>query len=171
MSEASTTAKPRKKQRPVYFTVRRLVDPATGEEVGALVPMHEVDRRAMRERSYTTGAVIRAELMRPRSVGFHRFAHALGGMIADHIEGYEGLDAHAALKAMQLASGVACDETRTPVPGLGELVSRQAQSLAFDKMPEGEFRAFVSGICHHIAAKHWPHMTPEAVEEMARMMA
>lgn len=160
----------KKPRRPVYFTVRRLVDPATGEELGALVPNHEVDRRAMRERSYTTGAVIRAELMRPRSVGFHRFAHALGGMIADLIEGYEGLDAHAALKAMQLASGVACDVTRTPVPGMGELVTRQPQSLAFDQMEEGEFRAFVAGICQHIVAEHWPDMTPEAVEEMARLM-
>src|SRR3546814_1743866 len=42
--------------------VRRLVDPATGEPVGALVPHHELDKRAMKERGYTTGREVRAEL-------------------------------------------------------------------------------------------------------------
>lgn len=163
-------AKAKRKRQPVYFVVRRLVDPATGEEVGALVPQHEVDRQLMRERSYITGSALRAQLSKARNVKFHRLAHQLGVLIAENIDGYDGLGGHEALKRMQAESGVACDETRTPVHGLGVLVSRRAQSLAFDEMDEGEFGRFFDGICRHIVAVHWPHMDPEAILEMTELM-
>ena len=50
-----TTAAARKVQakrarRPIYLRVTKLVDPVTGEEVGALVPANDIDRRLLRER-------------------------------------------------------------------------------------------------------------------------
>jgi len=39
-------------RRPVYLLVRKLMDPATGEEIGALVPAHDVDARLLRERKF-----------------------------------------------------------------------------------------------------------------------
>lgn len=159
-----------KSRRPVYFEVKRLVDPATGEEVGALVPRHRIDQRLMRERGYRTGDQIRAELKKPRNVKFHRLVHALGGLIADHIEAFQGDTCHAVIKRLQRETGICCETQEIELPGLGKLEVKVAQSLAFDEMDEGQFFELYRGICNHVCARYWPGMTPEQIESLVDLM-
>lgn len=163
--------KPAKKpSRPIYFVIRRLVDPHTGEEVGALVPRHQIDRRLMRERAYRIGDDLRADLKKPRNVKFHRMVHALGGILADHIEDFHGMDCHAVIKRLQRESGICCEEQEVDIPGVGKLVIKVAMSLSFDDMDEGAFYQLWQGICRHIAAKYWPDFTEEQISSMVDLM-
>lgn len=164
------TPKSRKSKRPVYFQVRRLVDPATGEEVGALVPRHRIDQRLLRERGYRVGDELRADLKKPRNALFHRMVHALGGIVSDHVEEFTGVDCHEVIKRLQRESGICCEIQDIELPGLGKIQVKVAKSIAFDEMDEGEFRALWQGICRFICDRYWPGMTEEQITEMANLM-
>lgn len=155
--------------RHVYLTVRKMVDPDTGERVGCLVPRYRCDARTMRERKLSVGTEVRAELKKPRNAKFHRLAHAIGGLVVDQIEGFENLDAHGALKRLQRECGVCCDEQDMEIPGIGRLAVRIPRSIAFDEMDEGEFSGLVAAIYRHIAATYWPSMTEAQIARMVEM--
>lgn len=99
----------RKERRHILFRVERVVIESTGEVVGALVPRFATDRRLMRDRGYRMGDDLRAELSKPRHLGQHRKAHLLGGLVVTQLEGFEGLDQHAAIKRLQREAGVCCE--------------------------------------------------------------
>jgi len=143
-------ARPRK---PVYLTVRKLVDPATGEIVGALVPRTTWDQRALRDRGYKSGTELRAELKRPRNPKFHAMAHALGALIVEHCEGFEEMETHAALKKAQREAGVCCEEMELDLGPLGMVKVKQARSMAFDEMDGEEFDGLVHGVCAWLREK------------------
>jgi len=147
MASQSATAKARAKlrSRDIRVTVMKLVNPETGELIGALVPDHPIDRRSMRERKFFTGKQLRATLRQDRNPGFWRKAHVLGGWLADNVEDYSGLDMHAALKKLQEDSGVGCETVEYDIPGVGKLTRREAQSLNFSDMDEGEFNTLWDG--------------------------
>jgi hypothetical protein len=149
--------------------VERLVRPDTGELVGALVPRYGCDRRAMRERGYTVGSEVRAELKKRRNVKFHRLAHAIGAMCVDQLDTFAGLDAHAAIKRLQRETGVCCEEMALDLGPLGTVAVKMPRSMAFDEMGEDEFSQLVEAIYKHLAATYWPSMTPEAIAGMADM--
>lgn len=159
-----------KKARPVYFAVRRLVDPATGEEVGALVPRHRIDQRLMRERNYRVGDELRADLKKPRNAKFHRLVHALGGLVADQIEAFQGMGCHDAIKRLQRETGICCEVQTIDLPGIGKLDVSVAQSLAFDEMEEGDFYRLWQGICRHLCERYWPGMTEDQIGQMVDLM-
>ena len=158
------------KRQPVYLRTVRLIDPQTGAEVSAFVPAGHADASTIRERGITIGNTLRADITRPRNVQFHRLAHAIGGLVAQNIEAFEGMGQHQALKQLQFESGVECDVTRTEVPGVGVLESKRPRSLAFDAMEQSAFYEFVAGVCGYIARTYWPMCTPEQVEQMAEAM-
>lgn len=149
-------------RRPIYLVVRRLVDPTTGEELGALVPAHPIDRRLMKERKLSVNREVRAELKQPRNPAFHRLAHAVGHLMVDNVEGFESLSAHDALKRLQREAGVACEEIEVDLGELGRVPVKQPRSLAFDEMAEDEFAAFFEGITAHIA-EHYAHVMLDEV--------
>ena len=99
----------------------------------------------MRERKFFTGKQLRATLRQDRNPGFWRKAHVLGGWLADNVEDYSGLDMHAALKKLQEDSGVGCETVEYDIPGVGKLTRREAQSLNFSDMDEGEFNTLWDG--------------------------
>ena len=173
--------KAKRARRPIYMVVKRLADPATGEEVGALVPAHPIDQRLMKERKFSVNREVRAELKQPRNPGFHRLAHAIGNLLVDNVEKFRGMGGHDALKAVQLESGVCCEMIEmdaSPVieaildacetllgegarkvlsgvlPDLKTIPVKRARSIAFDEMPEDEFGVFFDGITEYIA-KHY----------------
>ena len=164
-------AKPKRPRKPVYFRVERLVRPETGEVLGALVPRYGCDRRAMRERGYSTGSELRAELKKPRNAKFHNLMHALGALLVDQAEGLEDLDAHGAVKRLQRETGVQCDEMTIDVPGVGSLGVKVPRSLAFDEMDEGDFAQLWGAIVRLASEKYLHGMAPEAIEEFAEMTA
>ena len=158
------------KRQPVYLTVKKLIDPATGETVAAMVPASAADRSILRERKIRVGQQLRSDLTKPRNEGFHRLVHALGTLVRENIDGYRDCTAHEAIKQLQMNSGHGCDETRTPVPGMGELVSRQPKSIAYDCMDQAEFYQLARNLCRYIAETYWPQCTPEQVERMVDLM-
>lgn len=195
-------AKKRRKQRkftdrPVYFVVRSMIDPATGEVCGCLVPNSPIDQRVMRERKYRTNDVLRATLHHPRNSKFHRLVHQLGTMVRQNIDGFHHMDSHSVVKQLQRESGVCCDLVTinaSPVVTailaaaeslLGEVPTRMLravlpeiqvidvltpQSISYDCMDESDFRMLWDGICGHLIARYWPQLTVEQITEMAELM-
>lgn len=163
---AKRASKPR---RPVYLTVRRLVDPRTGEEIGALVPRFSCDRRALRDRGMRDGVEVRAELRKPRNVAFHRLAHAVGTLCVDQLPEFSDCDAHEAVKRLQRETGVCCETMEIDLGSLGRVPVSVPRSLSFDEMDEADFARLVAAIFQLLARRYWSGMTPEGVEELVRM--
>lgn len=136
-------------------------------ERGALVPADAHSQQRLRERGYRVGDVLAAELVKPRSPGFWRLAHRIGTLCTQSIDAFHGLTAHQAIKKIQIDAGLECDVTHTEIPGLGTLVSKQPRSLSFESMEQGAFYEFTRAACGHIASTYWPHLTADAVQEMA----
>lgn len=149
MTTALSKAKAKLRQRDVYVTVMRVVIPETGEEVGALVPDHPIDRRSMRERKFTVGKQLRATLRQSRNPKFYRKAHVLAGWLAENVERFQGLSQHDALKKLQEFSGIGCESVEYDIPGVGKLTRTEAESLNFDDMDEGRFNELWSGADGH----------------------
>ena len=85
MTTVAQRKKAKRASRPVYLVVRKLVDPDTGELIGALVPAHPIDARLMRDRKFHVNREVRAELKQRRNVKFHRLAHAVGQLLVEHV--------------------------------------------------------------------------------------
>lgn len=176
-------------RRPIYMVPRRMIDAETGEEMGALVPSHPIDRRLMRERGFRRDVEIRAELKQSRNPAFHRLMHAVGHLMVDNVESFAGKGAHEAIKDLQLESGVMCEMreiSATPVinavlavvesvfgNGAAKLLStvlpdiktvqvKEARSLAFDEMTEDEFGLLFNGITAWIG-DHYAHVMLDEV--------
>lgn len=150
MTTAAQLKKQKRARRPIYLVVQRLVDPATGAEVGALVPANGIDQRLMRERKFGVGKEIRAELKQSRDAWKHRLIHKIGGLMVDNVDGWEHLGSHDAVKRLQRESGVCCEEIEIDTPGMGKLLAKQAESLAFDEMDTERFELLFNGITQHI---------------------
>lgn len=166
---AKKPAKKQRRSRPIYFEVVEVADLRTGEHRLALLALTRWDRRAMQDRKYRAGDQVRAELKAPRNVKFHRLAHALGALLVQHVPGFESLDAHSALKRVQIESGVHCVDEEFDLPGLGRISRRVPASMSFDEMDEGAFNETWAGIVAHVKLKYWPELEPDAVEEMAEL--
>lgn len=158
-------------RRPIYGEIRRVADCETGEIRLAIVAAHPIDRALMKDRKYREGDELRLEIKRPRNPKFHRLVHAIGQMLVEHVDGFEGLDAHGAIKRVQREAGVCCEEQTMDLPGLGTVTLKVPESLAFDEMDDARFRELFDGITRYIAERYWPDMTPEALEEMALAIA
>lgn len=165
----SSAAKNRPSKR-LYLRAANMIDPATGEVCLSLVPHSIVDVRLMEDRKLGPGAVLRADISRPRSLVRWRRAHLLGSLVRANVPGFELCNSHEAIKKLQLEAGVFCDEQRIDVPGVGVLLRREARSLAFDEMEEGEFAQFWQGLCRYLASTYWPGLSDEEIEQMAEFM-
>ena len=135
-------------------------------EKGCLVPADEYVAQRLRDRQYAKGDVLSASLKKPRNPGYHRLAHAFGAIVAENIEDFAKLNAHAVLKRLQWESGVGCDEMGVLVPGVGRTVVRIPQSLSYSSMDEGRFREVFRGLARHVTDTYWNTLTPEQLEEM-----
>lgn len=50
MTAAARKIRAKRASRPIYALCLRLVDPATGEEIGAFAPSDDIDRRLAKDR-------------------------------------------------------------------------------------------------------------------------
>ena len=83
-------------------------------------------------------------MKKPRNPGFHRLAHALGKLVAENIEDFDGMSAHSTIKRFQLESNVACEEIAYRINGMS-VIQRIPRSLSFESLDDGEFHEFFSG--------------------------
>lgn len=136
---------------------------------GRLEPADGLAAARLRAKGYHVGDIVFATLTKPRNPGYHRLAHALGQMVADNIDEFTGMDAHATLKRLQMECGIGCEEIAYKVHGM-TVVQRVPLSLSFESMEEDEFRAVFSGICRHLAATYWPTLTADEIAGMIELM-
>ena len=155
------------KPMPVYLTLRKMIDPATGKERAAFVAASDADAALMAERGFKLNARVRADLKQPRNERFNRLVHGLGRVLAQNIDRFAGMQAHAAIKELQAESGVYCDREEFDIPGLGRLTRLQPQSLAYDSMSEEVFQDFWRQCCAYLVKTDWPTLTEERLTEMA----
>jgi hypothetical protein len=174
---ATRPRKPAKPQKPLYMRAVKaiLVDAKTGEMLGGpqsmLAPLTEWDARAIRDRGFKINETIRVEAKRPRNPKFNAMAHALGALLVEHCEGFEGMETHAALKKAQTEAKVCCDESHVELDltslGIGIIQAPvlQPQSIAFDSMLEEDFNKLVLAVCAYIREKYHG-VPPEALAEI-----
>lgn len=134
---------------------------------GALVPADQCAASQLRARRYKVGDLLVAELKKPRSPKFNRLVHRIGQLVVANIDAFSGIDAHRAIKRLQIEGRVACDEIGVNVPGFGMVIQFIPRSLSFESMDETEYREAARGICRTIAERYWPSMEPQAIEYMA----
>lgn len=155
------------------MTVRKLVDPSTGEEVGALVPMDGIQHRLMRERKFRVGQRLRAELKQERDYPKHKLMHKIGGLLVDNVDGYEHMDCHEAIKDVQAKAGVCCDLEKFVIDlgqfGRHEVERNIPRSISFDEMEEDEFERLFLGATAWIGEHHAHVMLDEVREEFWAM--
>lgn len=151
---AAKRVKAKRARRPIYGTCMRLVDPLTGEEHGAFVPAHPIDKRIAKERRFKVGETYRMEIKQARVLWQHRLIHKIGQLVVDNVEGFEQLTSHDAIKRLQRESGTCCQEMEVDVPNVGRLMVKQAESLTFDEMPQDRFEVLFDGITEHIGREY-----------------
>ena len=134
---------------------------------GALVPADPYAASLLRDRGYHVGDLLAAELTKPRNPKFNRLVHRIGQLVVANIESFSGLDAHKAVKRLQIEGKVACDEIGINVPGYGMLIQFIPRSLGYESMDEGEYHQAARGICRTIAERYWPNLDEDAIAEMA----
>lgn len=118
------------------------------------MPSSDADRSILRERDFRINTKIRADLKQPRNPRFNGLVHGLGRVLSQNIDRFSGKQSHDAIKALQLESGVYCDEESFDIPGLGQLTRKTPRSLSYDSM--GRRPSKTSGVS---AARTWCCMT------------
>jgi hypothetical protein len=146
------------KREKIYFRVDR----------GCLIPADNYAQSKLRERGYHMGDLLSAELTKPRNPKFNRLVHRIGQLVVSNIEAFSGLDAHKAIKRLQIEGKVACDEIGISIAGYGMMMQLIPRSLSNESMDEGEYQQAARGICRTIAERYWPTLSEDAIAEMAQ---
>lgn len=137
---------------------------------GSLVPADSYAESQLRARGYHIGDLLAAELKKPRNPKFNRLVHQLGQLVVANIDSFSGIDAHRAIKRLQIEGRVACDEIGVMVANYGMVIQLIPRSLSFESMDEAEYQEAAKGICRTIAERYWPDIEPERIEHMASCM-
>ena len=131
------------------------------------LPADNYAANQIKARGLKPGDVIKADITKLRNPKFNRLVHRIGQLVVANIEAFHGLDAHTAVKRLQIEGKVACDEIGIMVQGYGMVIQFIPRSLSFEAMDEAEFNEAARGICRTIAERYWTTLSAEAIEEMA----
>ena len=74
---------------------------------GYLYPADNYAASQLRSRSYKTGDVVSVNITKLKSPGFNRLAHKIAQLVVASIDNFQGMDAHLALKRLQLEANAA----------------------------------------------------------------
>jgi len=150
-------AKPTQKKERIYLKVGK----------GCLIPADAYAEGQLRAKGYKIGDVVAASISKLRNPAFNRLVHRIGQLVVANIEAFAGMDAHRAIKRLQIEGRVACDEIGIMVAGFGMVIQFIPRSLSFETMDEAEYHEAARGICRTIAERYWPTLSAESIEEMA----
>lgn len=137
---------------------------------GGLTPADPGSAERLRER-LRVGDLVFVEIKKPRNPQFNKLAHVLGNILVQNIEEFEAMSGHKVLKRLQVEGNIGCDEMAVMFPGIGPCTYRIPRSLSFESMDESEFSEVFKGFCRHVHKQYWSSLSPEAIEDMARMQA
>ena len=133
---------------------------------GGFEPASKEAVELLRERRYSIGDLVFADLTKPRNPGFNRLAHALGGLLAENLDTFDGMPAHKVLKRLQWEANTGCDEVGAMVEGVGMVQVKFPRSLSYESMSEEEFREVYQAMCNHVAKHYWHDLEAADVAEM-----
>ena len=134
---------------------------------GALVPADNYAASLLRSRGYAMNDLLAAELVKPRNPRFNRLVHRIGQLVVANIESFANLDAHQAIKRLQIEGKVFCEEIGIQVANYGTVIQLIPRSLSFESLDEGEYQQAARGICRTIAERYWPELDEDQIAEMA----
>ena len=156
------------------------------KHIKALVAANDDDRSALGDMNLAIDDRITVEIKKQRNPKFHRLAHALGGLIAENVDKFRGLDHHEVLKRLQVESGIHCDlqtiwhdfgkrkvsrlvKGKRVMVKLGRVKQTVlvARSMSFDKMSETRFTQLISGLCNYVIETYWHGCTVLEILDLA----
>lgn len=114
-SAAPTETAKKRAPEPIGLRVVQMVDPETRAPRRVLVAATASDADRLKTKGNQIGDLIFARVTKPRNPGFHRLAHRIGTLAIENIEAFSHLEAHSALKRLQLESGAACESVLVQV--------------------------------------------------------
>lgn len=159
------------KPPPIEMVLRVWPDPVTGKPTGVFVAATEGDRSMLRERGFKLNTRVFAHFTLPRNPRFMRLVHGLAKVLGQNLDRFAGKVSHDVIKDLQVESGVCCNRIEYEIPGVGQLIRTEPQSLAYHNMGEDTFKAFWVGVCAYLIAHDWPTLTEERLTEMAEIEA
>ena len=153
------------KRRPERYclAIARAGDLPAGQAV--FVAADSLTQGRLKARRLGFGELVFAEFRKPRNPGFHRLAHAIGGMAAENLDEFAGMTSHQALKRLQMESGAGCEEIAYKTHGQ-YIVQRIPLSLSYESMDDLEFQAVMKAICKKLT-DYWPDCTEDDILKMA----
>jgi hypothetical protein len=92
-----------------------MLDPESHAPRRVLVAATASDADRLKTKGNKVGDLVFARISKPRNPGFHRLAHRIGMLAVENIEAFSHMDAHSALKRLQLESGAACEQVMVQV--------------------------------------------------------
>lgn len=166
---------------------------------GAFVPADLMAWQALRRKKLKTDSVVLVDVHQLRNPKFNRLVHKLGQLCVVNLEAFEHLDAHGAIKKVQMEADLCCEQygvsadhlwgmvsdwiieqtgqlVRPALVLIGQMIqgktipARVPQSIAFSEMPEDEFHRLYTGMCAHIAKTYWPDLDADRVAALAELM-
>lgn len=72
-------------------------------------PASASDQERLKAKRMNHGDLVFVDFRKPRNVGFHRLAHALGKMVVENVEDFDHLTPHEALKRLQVEANAGCE--------------------------------------------------------------
>jgi len=135
------------------------------------------------ERGFHVGDLVASTLKKMNSPVLNRILHFIGVLCVDNLDSFSGIDAHTALKRLQIEGNIACDEVGIPVEVALQLLREAVErgdkmvmmrvplSMSFETMDEGERHEMGLAFCRHISKHYWPDLSPEQIEAMAEGMS
>lgn len=137
---------------------------------GSFRAADQASRNALRARGFHKGQPVIAYLYRVRDGAQWRRAHALGRLLTENVDAFIGMEAHAALKKIQLDGSIACEVEKIDLKDLGVFTRTVPKSLAFGEMDDAEFSSVFKQMCEHVTKTYFPDMDADAVAEMLDVM-
>ena len=84
--------------------------------------------------------LVLADITKPRNPKFNKLVHQLGQLVVQNIDAFSCLDAHKAIKRLQIEGRIACDEIGVMVANFGMVIQFIPRSLSFESMDEAEYQ-------------------------------
>lgn len=137
---------------------------------GSFVPADLSSRKVCRDRKLYAGVELVGYLYEPRDGLQWRQAHVLGTFLVEHVEGFEDLNAHTALKKIQTDAGIAMDSEVIDLGKLGKVTRSVPKSLGFGWMLNGDWLEVYRAMCSYIGRTYMGLLDGDVVADMEKLM-
>ena len=135
-----------------------------------LLPSNEQTEAEAERRAYKNGDILACVLTKPRSPGFHRYAHYLGKLVVNNIESFGHMSEHSALKRLQIEGCIECDMFHVTDESGQTKEYLYPKSLSYESMDQVKFRNAVGAMMDFIVERYWPGENQDTINKMIDQM-